>query len=271
MARDAPLVVERFGRGSDPVLLLHGLGGTGSTWFPQAVALGADHQLVAPELAGAARSRLPEGGAVSLASHLADIIDVLEWAGFARAHVAGHSFGALLALHLAAREPGRVLSLILAGGFAGPTPAQAAGLRERAAFARDKGMASVADAILPIVLAPDAATHNPAAAAFLRQSLLAQTAEGYAANCEAAAAAEHVDLARVGCPVLALTGDADRSTPVDVMRAFTSQLAGPVSRVVLPGCGHWATVERARQVSYQMARHTALLRRPDDVVWRPPS
>lgn len=271
MTQASPLVVEEFGHGAEPVLLLHGLGGTSSTWFPQAAALGADHRFVAPELAGAARSPLPGAGGVSLASHLADIVALLDRLGLARVHVAGHSFGALLALHLAARMPGRVISLVLAGGFAGPTPAQAAMLRERAVAARRDGMAAVATAILPVVLAPDAVMHNPAAAAFVRQSLLAQPAAGYAANCDAAAAAEPVNLEKITCPVLALTGDADRSTPVDVMRAFTSQLAGPVSRVVLPGCGHWATVERARQVTYQMARHTALLRRPDDVVWRPPA
>lgn len=268
MAEAPRLLVDRFGRGEEPVLLLHGLGGTSSAWLPQAMALAATHRFIAPELAGAGRSPLPDAP-LTAATHLADIIAVLDAEGLDRVHVAGHSFGALLALHLAAMVPQRVTSLILAGGFAAPTPQQVSGMRDRARLVREQGLARVAETLLPHVLAPEAPIQNPAAVAFVRQSYLAQTDAGYAANCEALAASPGVDLTRVACPVLALTGDADKSTPVEVMRAFTSQLPGAVTCMVLPGCGHWPQIERARQVSYQVARHTAVLRRPTAMVWRP--
>jgi 3-oxoadipate enol-lactonase len=263
------LIVDEFGRGATPVLLLHGLGGSSSTWLPQALALAADHRLIAPELPGTARTPLPRER-ITLAGHMAAVMALLDRLDLKHVHIAGHSMGALLALHIAAAHPERVASLVLAGGSAGPGEAQKKGLTERAAAVRRGGLASIVDTLLGVVLGPDAAGQTPTAVAFVRQSFLAQPDEGYAQTAEAIAGADWVDLSRVTCPVLALTGDADRSTPVEVMQAFTSQLPGPVTRVVLEGCGHWPMVERPRQVSYQMARHFALLRRPGDMVWQPP-
>lgn len=52
-------------------------------------------------------------------------------------------------------------------------------------------------------------------------------------------AAAHVDHARLVCPALVITGEADRITPSGIARATARKLPGPVDYHALPGVGHW--------------------------------
>ena len=51
-----------------------------------------------------------------------DVLFLLDELGWAKAHVVGQSFGALLALYAAARHPERVASLVLLGASDEPDP-----------------------------------------------------------------------------------------------------------------------------------------------------
>ncbi len=62
---------------------------------------------------------------------------------------------------------------------------------------------------------------------------------------------KRADLSRIRCPALLLTGDQDRTAPPDTGRAMASAIRGAELRI-LDGCGHWATIERAKQVNYAM-------------------
>lgn len=132
-------------------------------------------------------------------------------------------------------------------------------LRARADQARTAGMKPIAEAIVANGIAEDVRLHQPAAAAFVRESIMAQPADGYALNCEALAAAQATDLAAIRCPTLLVTGDVDRTAPVDTARAMANGLA-EAELVILPGCGHWPSIERARQASYALAQFHATLR-----------
>lgn len=228
------------------VLLVHGLGGTSNTWLPQVMALRENYTVIAADLAGAGRT----GGEtpVSIDAHVASLLDLLDRRGVRRAHVIGHSMGSLVAQHLAATYPDRVASLSLIGPIHEPPEPARKALRDRAAKARSEGMAIIADAIVAGGTSADTQRHLPAAAAFVRESLMRQSPTGYAFNCEALADARAVDPAQIRCPVMLVTGDEDRTAPVAAMEAFASRLADARAHVIA-GCGHWATVERARQVN----------------------
>ena len=242
------LFIENLGGSGETLVLVHGLGGSTNTWYPQAQVLRRDFRLVAYDLAGAARSPVRE--AISIESHARDLLGIIDQAG-GRVHLAGHSLGTIICQHVAAAHPGKVASLALIGPFPQPPEAARVGLRERAAKARAEGMASIAEAIVAGGTAADVRMHQPAAVAFVRESVMAQPPEGYARNCEALAAAASADLSRIACPVLLITGDEDRTAPAEAARAMASAINQAEVRV-LDGCGHWATIERAKQVNYAL-------------------
>jgi (E)-2-((N-methylformamido)methylene)succinate hydrolase len=107
-----PLHVDHHGAGPDPVVLLHGLGGSGRSWDSLVASVAGPHRFYAPDLLGFGRSPWPRA-AYTVDEHLAAV----DAAVFARidgaAHVVGHSLGAVLALEQAARAPASVRSLTL--------------------------------------------------------------------------------------------------------------------------------------------------------------
>ncbi len=254
------LFVEELGGKGETLVFVHGLGGSTNTWYPQAQVLRRDLRLVAYDLAGSGRS--PVRNDISIAGHIADLRDVVRrLAAQGRVHLAGHSLGTIICQHLAAAHPDLVASLILAGPFPEPPETARGALRERAAKARAEGMRGIADAIVAGGTADDTKMNQPAATAFVRESLMAQPPEGYARNCEALSEARSADLPRIACPTLLITGDQDRTAPPDVGRAMASAIRGAQFQL-LTACGHWATIERAKQVNYALTVFYARQNRP---------
>jgi 3-oxoadipate enol-lactonase len=246
------LTVEVEGSG-DPVLMVHGLGGTSNTWTPVMPAVAGSFRVVRPDLPGSGRTPLAASAASPLTidgfvKALAALARVL---GIARAHVLGHSLGTVVCQHLAVRHPALVRSLVLLGPIHAPPDTARQALRERAARARREGMAGIADAIVQGGTAADTRATQPVAVAFVRESMMRQPAEGYAATCEALAAATAAELDRIACPVLLVTGDEDVVAPPSSMRAMEEKLRGARS-LVLSRCGHWTPVERAAEVNREI-------------------
>jgi 3-oxoadipate enol-lactonase len=252
------LFVEDLGGRGETLVLVHGLGGSTNTWYPQALVLKRDFRLIAYDLAGSGRS--PVRDSISIEDHTHDLLNVIAQTAGGRVHLAGHSLGTIICQHVAASRPDRIASLVLIGPFPQPPQPAREALRERAARARTEGMRGIADATVSDGISDDTKINLPAAAAFVRESLMAQPAEGYARNCEALAGAGSADLAAIACPVLLLTGEQDRIAPPDTGRAMASALKGAALQV-LSGCGHWATIERAKQVNYALTLFHARLRR----------
>jgi pimeloyl-ACP methyl ester carboxylesterase len=236
--------------GSDAIVFLHGLGGSMNAWTPLLPAL-ARWRCVRPELPGAARSRkayalgeaTPHGGKLSAEVHAGAVLRVCESLGIGRAHLVGHSFGTIIALHVAALAPERTRSLALFGAMAEPVPAQRDNMRARAAAAREQGMFDIAEAISQAALSPSTRETQPVTVAYVRDSIAAQDAEGFARNCIALAEARSARLELVRCPTLVVNGDEDIVTPLSGARQLAARLAD--ARVeVLARCGHWPMLER---------------------------
>jgi putative hydrolase of the HAD superfamily len=101
-----------FGSGS-PLVLIHGDFNDGpSAWSRQLESLAAHHRLIVVDRRGhGASPRDPRP--YTFASDAADVLAVADRAGAAGFHLAGHSYGGLVAIEVARRAPARVRSLHL--------------------------------------------------------------------------------------------------------------------------------------------------------------
>jgi pyruvate dehydrogenase E2 component (dihydrolipoamide acetyltransferase) len=97
---------------TEPLVLLHGFGGDLNNWLFNAEPLSASRTVYALDLPGHGGS-VKDVGAGDVATLAGAVRDFLDARGIERAHLAGHSMGALVASTLALDEPGRVASLAL--------------------------------------------------------------------------------------------------------------------------------------------------------------
>jgi lipase len=175
------LHVHRFGPREStavPVVAIHGVMGHGARFGLFAAAAFPDRPVLALDLRGHADSTWdPPWDA---ATHVADVLDTLDAASgaggggapqLARVDVVGHSFGGLLATHLAATAPERVRRVVLLDPAIGLDPAR---MRDAAEETRlDDGWPSFEEA-----LAARLADRPPQAITPVREDLKEHLAEG---------------------------------------------------------------------------------------------
>ncbi|GAA5165205.1 MULTISPECIES: alpha/beta fold hydrolase [Amycolatopsis] len=244
------LAVEVEGEGP-AVLFVHGLGGTSNFYQIQAGALAATHRVIRVDSAGAGRSGLADG--ISVESHADDLAGVLDALGAESAAVVAHSMGTLVARVFANTYPGRITALALLGAVREPAEAGRQAQRDRAAVLREKGTAAVAPGVVANALSETTRRDKPEVAAFVRELVMRQDAEGYARNCEALAAATDPGPVDPALPLLLLTGDQDKVGPPEASHEL-ADAHGNATVDVLPGVGHWTALEAADAVTEHLRK-----------------
>jgi 3-oxoadipate enol-lactonase len=242
MARLDPnsVVVHSAGAGV-PLLLLHCLGVDRHFWDFGA-SLAKDFRLVRFDLPGHGETPVPS--APYAIEDLADLCaNLLRREGISRAHVAGISLGGLIAQRLAAEYPALVDHLVLVD----TTPRYTEELRNmwavRAKAARDQGVASLIDGLLPIWFTPEAIARNIAAVRYVRETLPRCPGDGYALACEALAAADlREDIERIAAPTLVVCGEEDIPSFVDAARWLAANIADAKSAWI-PRSRHASVLE----------------------------
>lgn len=252
------LAVEIVGEG-DTVLCIHGLGGSSNVWTPVAGAL-QPFQRIAPDLPGSARSELT-AGPLSIEGLVETIAALARKLELKSVHVVAHSLGTIVAQHLAVAHPTLVRSLALFGPLVAPPDAGRPGIRARAELARKGAVAmqDIADAIVQGATSKETKAERPVVLAAVRELIMRQPSEGYAQSCEALAAAQSAALESIAVPVLLVTGDQDGVAPAANVEAMAKRLAD-ASVVVLPGCGHWTTLEQPERCAQELETFYARLR-----------
>ncbi len=161
------------------MLAVHGVMGHGARFGPFAGAAFPDRAVLAPDLRGHADSTWdPPWDA---ATHVADLLETLDAAGgagrgaggpdVARIDVVGHSFGGLLATHLAAAAPERIRRVVLLDPAIGLDPAR---MRDAAEETRlDDGWPTFEEALVARL-----ADRPPQAITPVREDLKEHLAEG---------------------------------------------------------------------------------------------
>jgi pimeloyl-ACP methyl ester carboxylesterase len=108
---EVPLYYEVHGSG-EPLVLLHGFGGSSLDWAPSAAQWAGDFQLIVPDMRGHGRSVNP----VSEFRHDAaagDILTLLDSLGVTIFKGLGVSGGGNVLLHVATMQPDRVKAMVL--------------------------------------------------------------------------------------------------------------------------------------------------------------
>jgi N-formylmaleamate deformylase len=102
----------RTGGAKPPVVLLHGLMGSGACWTPLSRALAGDFDVVMPDARGHGGSSAPPRGYRydDLAS---DVVGLIQGLGLSRPVLLGHSMGGMTAAVVASRGAGIIRGLIL--------------------------------------------------------------------------------------------------------------------------------------------------------------
>jgi pimeloyl-ACP methyl ester carboxylesterase len=218
-----------------PVVLIHGFALSAElNWAAPGVldALAGRFRVIALDLRGHGESGKPYDPAAYGTRWVDDVIALLDHLGVPRAHIAGYSLGATLALRLSAQHPDRVISVVLGGGGwqppdVPPPPFLGQWLTELDRAAR--GEVTVSRALYR----PDAPAISPAVAAALDRN----DARALAAALRTLGTLPlpEAEVRAIRLPVRAVVGELDRARAVVDMLAT---LVPDFASTIIPGADH---------------------------------
>ena len=227
------------------VVLLHGYPFNRSMWSEQVEALTPRFRVIAPDLRGHGETTITAGPA-TMDEMARDVAALMEALSISRAAVCGLSMGGYVALALYKMYPLRARALLLADTRAQADTEEARANREQQAEkALNEGMAAIADAMLPKLLASETLASRPQVVARVREMILKTKPEG-------AASAQHgmaqrrdqtPFLWRIIAPTLIIVGNEDMITPLQDAERMHREIGG--SRLeVIEDAGHVSNIEQ---------------------------
>jgi pyruvate dehydrogenase E2 component (dihydrolipoamide acetyltransferase) len=236
------------GKGDDgeaPLVLIHGFGGDLNNWQFNQPALAEDRAVYALDLPGHGESTKHgvQGGVAELAEAVRDFLNAT---GIQRAHLAGHSMGGAVALHLASDEPARVVSVTLVCSAGLGEEINADYIEGFIAADRRKEFKPV----LEMLFADPSLVSRDMIEELLKYKRLDGVGQALRAIADAAFAGGRQakvfanDLDRIKVPVQAIWGAEDRIVP----SAHATAIPEP-HRHVLGGAGHMVHMEKAGEVN----------------------
>jgi len=246
----AQLAYGRTGRGT-PVVLIHGVGMQGSVWAPQADALAARYQVIALDMPGHGGSSLPPAE-TRLSDYSDAVAALLDALAIERAHVVGHSMGALVALQFALEHPARVLGVVAMNAVFCRSPEQREAIAARVGALNDSNpdwSSTIArwfgEPVLPVW---------EGAAQTTRTLLDAIDPLGYARTYRLFAASDaiHRDrLPRLAAPALFLTGEGDGNSTTAMSQAM-AELAPRGRADIVPGAKHMMSLTHPDEINRRL-------------------
>jgi pimeloyl-ACP methyl ester carboxylesterase len=245
--------VYRIAGQGPPLLLIHGIGDSSTTWLPVMAALARNHLVIAPDLLGHGQSDKPRAD-YSVAAYANGMRDLLGSLGIDQVSLVGHSLGGGVAMQFAYQFPDKTerLALVSTGGVGrGVNPVLRAVSMPGADLALaalqlpvarlpalalvktlavlDTGLGRDAPDLLRLV---DALPDATARSAFIRTLRAVVDWRG-----QVVTMLDRCYLAR-GMPTLLVWGSHDRIVPVG--HAYRAHTAMPGSRLeVFRGAGHF--------------------------------
>ena len=235
------------------VVLIHPVGFDLTYWDRQIEALQPDYSVVAFDLPGHGRSSgEPQDWSFEYAART--VAGLIETVGAGPVHLAGISFGGMIAQATVLARPDLIRSLTLIGtASAFPDPVRAA-MRSRAEAVRTGGMAAVLQSSLERWFTPETTRRRPDLIDRVTKTVLSDDPAIHAAIWDIIADFNVSErLGEIRCPTLVLVGELDPSTPPSSASALVEGI--PNSRmVVLPNTSHIVMLEAPEAVNAEIKR-----------------
>jgi pimeloyl-ACP methyl ester carboxylesterase len=236
----------RAGAGA-PLVLLHGGLSDGRSWTPQLESLAHEYDVIAWDAPGCGGSADPTAD-LRLANYADAVAALVRALGVGPVHLAGHSFGAGLAIDVYGRHRQLVRSLVLSGAYAGwrgsLPPAEVEARLSRALAELDRPPAEWVDSYLagffshsvPLEVVEAARTMmldvRPAGALSMLTTFANADLRGV--------------LPTIAVPTLLIYGAEDVRAPRGVAEALHAAIRG--SRLILvPAAGHDVSLEAPKE------------------------
>lgn len=230
-----------------PLLFVHGFPLNRRLWQPQLDGLSDVARVLAPDLRGHGDSA-PVPGPYSMDLFADDLNAFLDALGIQEPVVlCGLSMGGYVVFAFCRKYAHRLRGLILASTrAAADAPAGRQARDQMIALAREKGVAAVAESMLPKMLAPAAYQSRPDLVEQVRQIMLHTSLEGVLGDL--AALKDRPDstptLAKIAVPTLVIHGAQDQIIPLSEAEAMRDGIRG-ARLVVVDGAGHLPGLENA--------------------------
>jgi len=244
-----------LGEGGQPVVFVHGLGGSWQNWLENLPAVAQTRRVIALDLPGFSGSEVPKDEiTISLFAHTVD--QLCAQLGFGSVAVVGNSMGGFTAAEMAIRHPDRVERLVLVdaagisttlnrnwiservgkvitagGGAAKPDPNAARKIVSRPGFVQ---LAMGVVARYPTLLARD----------LVYEQMHSVGAPGFNASLQAIINYDFVDhLEKIACPTLIVQGTEDVLVPLGDADEFARHIERSTT-LILQDTGHVPMLER---------------------------
>ncbi|KAG4436126.1 hypothetical protein IFR05_008405 [Cadophora sp. M221] len=257
-ANGSQIFVEECGTGP-LMVLMHGLGGTTNAFQPLISQFASRFTMLRFDFSGSGFSTFK--APLSIPQFVDDLASILQSRESKETPIlVGHSLGSIVAMHYASQHPEvRALVLIGPGRSAFHIPAVVERMTGLGAKARE-GIFGIRDSTVDNNVAP---TSSDLIRTIVRQMISSQTAEGYAATCDAACSKTHVDpnYAAIKCPAVLIAGDQDTISPLSRSEDLKALIGGGSEKVTVEivHSGHQQVLEDTAGVLKAMESVLALL------------
>ncbi len=236
-----------------PLVLIHGVGANLHNWDETVPLLAPEFTLLRMDLRGHGKSpQIREPW--TLEKFAEDVIDTMDRAGIARAHLAGFSLGGLIGQCLAVNYPERFDRVALLSAVAGRTPEEREKVTGRLALLREGGFAMVSDAARERWFTPGFIRDNPEKVAARLEEIRANDLESYIEAYRVFGHGEMADrLHEIGHRTLVLTGEHDIGSNTRMARLMHERIANS-ELVILPELRHSLLVEAPHLLAEHLLR-----------------
>jgi 2-succinyl-6-hydroxy-2,4-cyclohexadiene-1-carboxylate synthase len=249
-----------------PVTLLHGFTQSGRTWHEVIGHMPDGIRWIVPDLRGHGETQIWRGASCTMDTCTDDLVRLWDELEVEKTHLVGYSMGGRLALHIAARRPERLLSLVTVGAHAG--------LEESAREGRRRGDEALAERIendgveafvdywgsLPLFAGLE--RRGPAYVAEVRAERLRNHAAGLACSLRGMGAGVMEplwdDLAQLSLPCTFVAGQLDHGYVASARRLAAATPNGRIE--IVPRAGHSVHQERPEAFARVLASHLAMAR-----------
>jgi len=241
-SQDVQLRVEHTPRpGAPALLLLNSLGTSLEMWDDQFEALSERFELIRFDARGHGKSTIGIQKEATIDLLATDALNVLDACGVARAHLCGLSLGGMIAMHIAAKWPDRVLKAVLCNTTPHMPPRETWDTRSQTALTQ--GLSALVEGTMGRWFTPQFHQAHPEKVDKIRKMFLETSPQGFAACCAAIREMDQRESIKdISAKTLVIGGTKDAGTTPAMAESMANAI--PESKLVLLEAAHLSNIER---------------------------